>query len=220
MRHIRLFNDHDDSVISKKDIFSMRIKLVMAALAAMLLLALGAGTAAASRSLTQTPTENQNATSAALTFTDEGSTFRIVCPVTLELSGLVRSIPKTAGTTIARTNVRVGRCSGGTVRVLAEAQPWTISYVSFTGTLPRIESVRLEIRNAGFLVEAFFGIARCLYGGNAQGTTVGGTRVTSIRADEARTLPLVTRLGEAICPRNGVFRGSFTLARTITLGLL
>lgn len=185
---------------------------------AALLLALTASAASANRSLTQTPTENQNATSAALTFTDEGSTFRIVCALTLELRELAAAIAKTNGFTMARANARLGGCATG--RMLVASQPWTVSFISFAGTLPSITSVRLEVRDVGILFEWFSGIARCLYGGSMQGTTVGGTSVTDMRLDESRTLPLATRLGEAVCPRNLIFRGSFRFARTITLGLL
>lgn len=154
----------------------------------------------------------------ALTFTDEESTFRIVCEVTQAVT-ITRTIAKTAGTRFAAANVEARNCRGGTVRILTEAQPWTLSYVSFSGILPLINSTRIEMRNSGFLVEAFFGIARCLYGGNWQMTTVGNP-VTEIRADESRALPLVTRLGEAICPRSGIYRGAFRSGPTITLRLL
>jgi hypothetical protein len=194
----------------------------MAAFAALLLLALGAGSAAASNGVNlEGRLTGVSARSTALTFTDEESTFRIVCEVTLTMD-LQREIRKEVGALVGNvTNVTVANCRGGTVRVLAPeaGRPWRATYVSFTGTLPSITSVRLELRGTGFLVEAFFGAAQCLYGGNAQGTTVGNP-VSEIRAEERVGIPLVTRLGGIACPARGVFRGTFALSARPTMRLV
>jgi hypothetical protein len=184
-------------------------KLLVTAFAVVLALTMGASAASANRSISLSETR-ATATSAALTFTEEGGGFNIICEVTLTVT-LNRSIGKTRGNVVGGvTGVTVRNCRGGTVRVLAPeaARPWPIKYESFAGTLPNITSVRLTLERVGFLVEAFFGIARCLFGGNAQGTT-GGNPITELRADERIAIPLVTNLGGAECPRNGIFRGTF-----------
>ena len=189
-------------------------KLLFAALIAMFALSLGAGTAAALRSIEVVGgARTIEARSRALTFTEEEGRFRVICEVTLEVR-LNARIAKTAGEVVGTANVEARNCSGGTVTVLRGRQPWSVTYVSFAGTLPNVTSVRLEIRGAEFLIEAFFGIARCLYSGSAQGTTGGGTnRITEIRAEERRSLPLSSEaLSGATCPRQGIFRGTFTNA--------
>lgn len=195
------------------------MKLLMAALAALLLLSLAAGTAAALRSISVSPSGANEARSTALTFTESGGGFQIVCEVTLTMT-LNASIAKRSGSSVGSTLARAANCRGGNVVVLTANQPWPITYVSFTGTLPNITSVRLEIRRAEFLVEAFFGIARCLFSGSAQGTT-SGNPVTSINADETVALPLASEaLSGASCPASGIFRGSFRVARSVSLRLI
>jgi hypothetical protein len=197
-------------------------KIILAALAALLVLALGGGTAAALRSISVVGgARTVTATSRALTFTEEEGNFRVICEVILEVR-LNAAAGKAVGSSVGSANVRTRNCSGGSVVVLPRNQPWAITFVSFTGTLPNITSVRLEIRRAEFLLEAFFGIARCLYSGNAQGTTGGGTnRITEIRADERRLLPLASEaLSGVTCPRNGIFRGTFTVSPTVEIRLV
>ncbi len=199
-------------------------KFLLAALAALVVLAFGSGIASANRSIEASVASGElgriTATSARLTFTDSEATFRIVCQVVLTIS-LNRSVSKTRESVAGRVNaVEVTRCEGGTVSVLTATLPWTVQYISFAGTLPNITSLRLRLKNVGFLVSAFFGLGRCLYGGDAEGTTGGGTTITELRADESRALGLVTNLGGFECPAGGVFRGTFTVAPNVRLRLI
>jgi len=198
-------------------------KFLLGAFAALMVLAIGAGSAAANRSLRASVASGElgriTTVSRALTFTDEEASFSIVCEVTRVLS-LHASVAKVAGTLAGLVReVRIANCRGGTVTVLTENLPWHVTYVSFTGTLPSIATVTLELRNVGFLVSAFFGFGRCLYGGSARGITGGGTTVTSLTAEERRALPLVTNLGGFECPAGGIFRGSFTVTPNVRLAL-
>ena len=77
-----------------------------------------------------------------LTFRDAGGTVEVICEwfYTLRLN---RTIAKTAGSIVGQVReASIRSCRGGTVRVLN--LPWTITYVSFAGTLPNITSVRLS----------------------------------------------------------------------------
>jgi len=194
-------------------------KLALAALTALLVLSIGAGTAFASTGIELTP-KGANSAAGTITFSSpEAEGIRIRCRVTLTLANVGEGgTAKRTETVVANiTGVRVAECEGGTVTVLAPevARPWRATYVSFRGTLPRIESVRLELRGVAFLIRAF---VSCLYGGNAQGTTVGSP-VTELRADEAINIPLVRALTIG-CPASGNFRGSMRLERAITLRLV
>lgn len=200
-------------------------KVVLAAFAAMLLLALGTGAASANRSISLTPTTGQSAVSRALTFSSpEVEGFEVICEVTLTMEEIVRAASKTAGSRIGNIiDARVAGCRNGTATVLAptRAAPWNTTYVSFTGTLPNITSVRLELRGAAFLVSAAGGLSRCLFRGNPQGDTVGGLRVTGFTATRGVNVGLSVDLrGFVACPRNGSFAGTFNLERTVTISLL
>ena len=195
-------------------------KIMLAALTAMLLLALGAGSAMASRSINVSPT-GANRAAGTLTFSSPEVEFlRIRCLVTLTLANVAGGAKSTATNIANVTGATATGCEGGTIRVLAPsvASPWRTTYVSFTGTLPTIATVTLELRGVGFLA-AIFG-TNCLFGGNAQGTTVGGTTVTEIRANTSPAVPLVRDLGSfPACPRNGNFSGNLRLERSLRLTL-
>jgi len=129
---------------------------------------------------------------------------------------------KETSTVVANvTSASASICEGGTMRMLSPsgATPWRVTYNSFTGTLPRISAVSLEIRGMGLLIENAF--ARCLYGGNTRVWTVGGTRVTDWSFEVGTPLPLVTELrGLFRCPRSGTLTGVLTLERSWTLRLV
>jgi hypothetical protein len=200
----------------------LKTKGLLVALAAMLVLALGASSAWASRGVELSVATGElgsvRADSRALTFTDTGGTAEIICEVNRTLR-LERTIAKSVGARVGQvTRVDIRNCRGGSVRVLN--LPWTVSYVSFAGTLPNITSVRLELRGAAFLISAFFGIAECLYRGNAQGTTVGNP-VSEIRADESIVTPLFDEsLSSVSCPREGIFRGVLRTSPQVRMRLI
>lgn len=160
------------------------------------------------------------ATSRALTMSDERGSFSVICEVQLTLT-LARTVPKWEGAPVgAVTRAEARTCSGGRATFLAVTLPWSVSYVSFSGTLPNITSVRLQLNGVGVLVEAFFGLGRCLYGGNLQGTTGGGLTVTEIRVDEAFLVPLNANLSGFACPASGRLRSALAVAPSPRLRLM
>jgi hypothetical protein len=189
-------------------------KLLFAALAVFFALSLGAATASALRSI-QVSATNVSARSRALTFTEEAQRFRVICEVTLAIT-LNARIAKTPGAAVGSANPEVRNCSGGNARVLGTR--WPITYVSFSGTLPNIREVTLQIERAEFLLEVFFGAAECLYSGSAQGIT-SGNPITSITANETREVSLArSELSSVRCPARGRFKGTFaTTSVTMTL---
>lgn len=199
---------------------SGRCRSITGSVLSVLVLALVAGQASANGRISLSPT-GVEARGAAITFTDEGGAARVICQLSMTLS-LARSIVKTASGSVGNVTAADARsCSGGTIRLLAPEvrRPWPIKYVSFTGTLPRITSVRFELERVALLVEAFFGIARCLYSGSVQGTTVGSP-VTELRLDETRSVALLTNLGGVECPRTGSMRGTLRVGSTVRMTLV
>ncbi|MGB2711569.1 MAG: hypothetical protein WBC33_08625 [Conexibacter sp.] len=195
----------------------MRNRIALAAALAMALFALAAGAAAASEVFQQSVAEGElgrvRASAAALTLTDEGETFTVICEVQMNLS-LARSIAGVSGTSAGSAReATVRNCRGGEVRLLEAT--WSIAYASFSGTLPTFSALRFRVSGVGLLLRAFFGASQCLYGGTFEVTTVGGATVTELRADESRTVPLVTRLGGIVCPASGRLRGSLRLAPAV-----
>ena len=199
------------------------IRLLLAALTAALAITLGAGGASALRSISLNPAGNNvEARSTALTFTEGGGGFSLICEVTLTIN-LNSAISKTAGSIVGNVIAAVFRnCRGGTFIVLApEARnPWPIKFQNFTGTLPNITEVTLTIENTGFLVEAFFRTARCLYGGTIEGRTRNNP-VNEIKAEEGRSVPLITDLnGGVACSRTLLLKGIFRLGAPQTMTLI
>jgi hypothetical protein len=92
----------------------------------------------------------------------------ISCPVTLEGTLHSRTIAKTSGNLIGyvtRALVSSSNCTGGTLRVLTEALPWHVRYVSFAGTLPNITGITVHIIDfsAQFCATFFGSTVCCLY---------------------------------------------------------
>jgi hypothetical protein len=80
----------------------------------------------------------------AVTF--EGIFGQITCQMTLEGSLHSRTITKTTGTLIGYiTAANLGTCGIGTATIFRERLPWHIRYGGFTGTLPRIETIRTNV---------------------------------------------------------------------------
>ena len=199
---------------------SNRTKLLLAALAAVAVLSFESGSAPALRSISVTG-GTIRATARSLTFTEEEGAFRVVCEVVMTLT-LNRAIAKVTGMAVADGTYVAPRCpSGGKIIPLTSHQPAPFSYISFTGTLPNIRSFRIRASRVELLIEAFFGIAKCLYSGEMQLTTVEGLTVTSLRADETVGIPLASEsLSSVRCPTRGFVSGSFILERAVTSRLI
>lgn len=193
-----------------------RSKLALAGLAAALLMSLAVGSAGANRLSLSSNTFR--AVYTPLRFFGEGGIeAEVRCPVTLEGSFHSTTIVKTPGVLVgAVTKASVGAkstCTGGAATILAATLPWHVTYLGFTGILPRIGGVILGLARTAFLVEIGLGTS-CLY--EEQGTArADGTAnvesngaITGLTADNAIRLRLVR--GTFGCPSEGGFEGTGT----------
>ncbi len=147
-----------------------RSKLLLVAMTVAIALAFAVGMADASRSLEIEPNSSVSVIYERMVL--NGGAGTITCEVTLHAS-LHRSIPKTSGTLtgiiesvlINTSGCRESAGVGNVTDVRVLSLPWHIRYVSFTGALPEITSVRLIILNMQILYdfEILGGDARCLY---------------------------------------------------------
>jgi hypothetical protein len=197
----------------------LTLRFLLGALAAIAVVSIGAGTAGALRSI-EFGTTRSETRSMSRALTIEGGGVRAVCEVTLlkELFTVAKTRGARAGTARLVANERT--CTGGRLRPLNTIEGWTVTYQSFTGTLPNITSVRFEILAFAFLIQAFGGLGDCLYRGNAQVTTGPGTNVTELRFDATIALPLSRDLTGLFCPGEVVLRGTGTLGTTGTMRLI
>lgn len=68
------------------------------------------------------------------------------CPVTMEGSFHSTTFTKTAGALIGHVSRSVvGTCSDGRLTIYQEVLPWSVRYVSFSGTLPNITMLTLDL---------------------------------------------------------------------------
>lgn len=191
----------------------MRTKL-LASLGAALLLALAVSSASANS--LRTSSQTFDVTWTPLTFSAGGA--NINCNVTLRGSFSAATIAKTAGRKGAITGAALSNCSGGTATVLTETLPWSVNYVSFSGTLPRISGVRVALIGAAFSVDPSGILPNCLVGttvgDEAFGTiTISGGTATGLRADETTGIDLG---GSFICEIAG--EGFFAGTGAVTNG--
>jgi hypothetical protein len=113
------------------------------------------------------------------------------CPITLRGSFHRRTITKTNGLLIGAitgATVNDALCTNGRLTVLTGTLPWSIHYASFAGTLPRIDSIRLHIRNIA--LQNDIGGQECLF-----------------RTDTAEPLVLDTQVGGSGETRSSVSDG-------------
>ena len=140
-----------------------------------------------------------------------GSAFTAHCNVTLEGSFESRTFPIDRGPLEVGvvTRASISECDAEASRIifLTETLPWTVTFASYTGTLPRISSIRYELRGLRVLVEAAPFMA-CLYRSTQTTPAVyvwglaEGPVVEYAMAGES-SLALLTRLFEEtffICP--------------------
>jgi len=82
------------------------------------------------------------------------------CEVTLEGTYHSTVFDKTIGAQFGSiTRATVERCEGSTLAVLRETLPWGLEYLSFTGSLPIIERIRLRVVGLSMVWGSF---ERCL----------------------------------------------------------
>ncbi len=197
-----------------------RSKLVLTALIAVLAFAFAAGTAAANRgaSVTQT-SERDLIIIQRLVF--GGGFGNITCGVTIHGS-LHRTIAKTEGTLAGMVEsvlIDTRNCAesfgvGNVTDVRVLSLPWHLRYVSFTGTLPVIRTIRLIQLGASFLIdfEILGSDARCLYVSNqgVDATIEARGVVTGINVIREAPLPPVRPPSTSNCPE-GSLSGTGTL---------
>jgi hypothetical protein len=140
-------------------------------------------------------------------FIDTGGTFGIECQVTIEGSFHSRVISKLSGQLIGFVTVAEApfMCfAGGEVAILNGSEPlpgggtatnslpWHIRYDSFSGTLPNITGIRIQIVGAAILM--WNGLVQCLFK-STEGTPlyaileVAAGTITAMRWDETRAIP-------------------------------
>lgn len=141
-----------------------------AGVVAALMLAVAVTTATAGR--IQLSSQQFRATWAPVSFQISAGVMR--CNVTLEGSLHSRTLAKVSGALVGHiSRASIGSCVGGELRPLPESLPWHVRYSSFSGTLPRISTVRFGIVGFTLWFNHLFGI-RCLYRSTA-GEPLHGT---------------------------------------------
>jgi len=208
----------------------MRIskRLTLAALAAVVVLSLAAGPATAARSLSFSESVI-TLLARELSFTSAGLGVSLVCEVGFTVTLAKRAIAKTERAEIERAEAKVlgqetgaERCREGRARVLTG--PFSVEYLSFTGTLPSILGLLRRIKHFLFLIE-IAGLARCLISANISETLrVREGRLESMTGNPFRLEEvIVTRLaGSVFCPSTTELqlRGTLTTVRTATVTLI
>jgi hypothetical protein len=107
----------------------------------------------------------------------------IRCEVAFEEFMHSRSMVKTTGGLVGYIETAdLGPCELGTATILRETLPWHIRYGSYTGTLPNITSIRVNI--VGFSIRAREPFATCL----ARSTATSPAIITMERNVATRTL--------------------------------
>jgi hypothetical protein len=111
------------------------------------------------------------------------------------------------------------------ITTLTASLPWHLRYDSFTGSLPAITGLRLQIVGFAFLLTAFG--QSCLYKSTATEPAFGiarreaGGTITELTADNTSTIPL--NVGGGLCPTTFTFSGNATrvtkLGETATVTL-
>jgi hypothetical protein len=174
-----------------------------------------------------------------LTFEAGGN--QVICPVTLEGSFHSRTIMKVSGQLVGSVTEAIARhpCQQNTGWALngieniqgttaTNTLPWQILYIGFRGTLPNITEIELSLNGAKFRTEVI-GVL-CLYASRetrwmeAQ-VKVSAGRITTIRVNEERRIPLFESQSGLFCPAEGIMRGEGIVAtqgvhRPITIRLV
>jgi hypothetical protein len=157
-------------------------------------------------------------------FIDSGGNYNIRCQLSLEGSFHSRTLSKVCGQLIGYITQAQApfTCAGGEIAVLngnernhanvvsENTLPWHVRYDSFTGTLPNIAGIRIQIIGAAILywITTPFIATTCLYKSEIARPLfaileVGaGGVITAMRFEETFSFLLFARLGapEIFCP--------------------
>lgn len=118
-------------------------RVLLAVAAATVLLGVGVGTASARR--LRVSSQTFRIAFARIRIESEVIPFNN-CPITMEGSFHSESIVKVAAALVGYiTRAQLGPCESGHVTILRETLPWHLRYTSFSGTLPSIGRVTLDI---------------------------------------------------------------------------
>ena len=188
-------------------------------LAVAIVLAAAVGTASA-RNLSIS-NQSFRVTWSSLELTNNVSTTTMRCPVTLEGSFHARTLAKSLGSLvgfITRAVIRNESCTNGRATILTEALPWHLTYQGFTGTLPNIATIRVNLIRFSFQIET--GSNTCLAVTTTEEPFTGimtlgaGREVTGFTADGTRRIRLRNGTGGIFC---GLGSGGFSGTGTVTL---
>jgi hypothetical protein len=200
------------------------VKLILTALAASLLLSAMVSTASA-RNLSVS-NQNIRATWTLLEFAVSREV-SVRCQVTLEGSFHTRTIAKVADAligAITRAIVKQEACREGTGSAFNGVEryngtttpntlPWHITYRSFRGTLPNIESIRIALSRFRFGIRDSFGLCTGQYGNESDAVQADAAReagggISSLTPVEgSNSATLIRRDAGILCPSPGVLKG-------------
>lgn len=206
----------------------MRIHRMAMALAGTVVLLVAVGTASANR--LSISNQNFRVVWRSLGFYGTGSGFSAECSVTMEGSFHSRTITKTPGALIGFiTRMAIAHpCPGGEGEVWAlngseriealglttfNRLPWHVRYRGFTGSLPNITDLRLEVVDASFIAKQLSLL--CLYRSTAASPLVlvanlsGGT-IEAMETDINALIPLSN--SSIFCPATAWISGVGTVS--------
>jgi hypothetical protein len=183
-----------------------QMRIGLAGLLATMMLAAAVGGATAGRlSITN---QQIRATWASVGMSNTITSGTVRCPVTLDGSFHSATIRKVVGALIGYVSRgTVGtptQCTGGRASIDQETLPWHVTYESFTGTLPSLsEANYLLIRESYAFLPSEGNSCRMRTTienpGGVRFKIGAGGRVTGIRADESRRIPLTNGPGGVFC---------------------
>ncbi|HEX4806911.1 MAG TPA: hypothetical protein VFU94_13515 [Conexibacter sp.] len=189
--------------------FSRRVRTPLLAVTSALLLAFAVGTASANN--LSFSNRNQRIVWSALNFIAGSST--ITCAMTLEGSFHESTTAKVIGRLLGYiTRATVGTCTRGSATVLNETLPWHIQYAGFTGRLPTITSVLLNIVGLSWGLQPE-GSLKCLLRTEANHpfrseAIVEGGVIVGLRVLPEAEIPLTGEGGLCIFGGSGHFEGT------------
>jgi hypothetical protein len=191
-------------------VMQIRSKLWLTAIMATALFATAVGNASA-RNLSISNQNIRAVFNPIISFPDPEN--RLSCPVTLEGSFHTRTITKTINSLvgyITRANIQEDRCAGSGILAGARIRwdtatlPWHVRYAGFTGTLPNIARIILNLAMSMTLYNIPF-VGECRYGGTARYFFVPATN--ELEADRTTGIPRTGGSGGAFCPATKFFEG-------------
>ncbi len=204
---------------------SKHVKLLLTALTAAIVLGGVVGTASARRF--ETSNQLIRVVWSSLRFANSAAaeaSQEVRCPVTLEGSFHSKTISKVCGQLVGLISRAALTRSACTFRSITEVEilppsatrVWRILYVSFTGTLPIIRTIRVKLIAASFRL-GVSGI-QCLFESTNTSPALGDIElnettgaVTGLRA--ISTSPIPKHEGGILCPGSLIFEGTGTVTQ-------